>query len=394
MPDYERSLHDTFFDLVRVPSPSLSEREVAKVVARKIRALGFEPLEDGAGEAIGGNCGNLVVKVPGSGSGPRILMAAHIDTVEKKGDPAAVPVVDGNWVSRDGGGILGADDKSGVAILLELLGRLRGREARHGDLLFAFTVAEEIECLGAAELDPDLFAGFDAGVVLDYSRPDEIVVAAPTKVAFRMEFNGVAGHAAAPERRINAAHVLAKTIARLPIGRLDPYTTSNIGIIRAGAAINVIPGSAYAEYEIRSHRKDVLDFHVHRIIGIIEGTVRENRIFAFGKDGGGFGDSVATGTEAPISSSVDVDVEVSYEGYRLDESSAPVRLLVSAVEKAGQTPGIITAQGGSDANILNRRNLPTAVLGCGMYGAHSDGERANLADMQNALETLTAMVMG
>ncbi|MDR1613609.1 MAG: M20/M25/M40 family metallo-hydrolase [Planctomycetota bacterium] len=392
MPEFEQSLVDTFLELVRIPSPTLSERNVAKVLARKIRALGFEPLEDEAGEIIGGDCGNLVVKVPGAGAGPRIMFSAHIDTVEKKGDPPAVPVVDGEWVSRDGGGILGADDKSGVAILLELLGRLRGAESRHGDLLFVFSVAEEASCLGAAELDPELFKGFDAGVVLDYSTPEEIVAAAPTKVVFNMMFNGIAGHAAAPERRINAAHVLAQAMARLPMGRLDQYTTCNLGIVRAGSAVNIIPGNAYAEFEIRSHRKDVLDFHVSRIIGIIEGAVRENRAFAFGKSGDGLGDE--SRVDAALGSSVDVEVEVSYEGFRLDSAAAPIRLLTAAVTKAGLSPNVVVAQGGSDANIFNHRDLPTAVLGCGMHGAHSDSERANLSEMQKAFEVLANLALG
>ncbi|MCC8115949.1 MAG: hypothetical protein LIP18_02145, partial [Planctomycetes bacterium] len=94
MPNKKNSLLENLQDLCRVPSPSLREREVAKVLARKIRELGYEPLEDDTAPAIGGDCGNLVVKVPGTGKGPRVLLAAHIDTVEKPGGEPAVPVLD------------------------------------------------------------------------------------------------------------------------------------------------------------------------------------------------------------------------------------------------------------------------------------------------------------
>ncbi|MCC8189427.1 MAG: M20/M25/M40 family metallo-hydrolase [Planctomycetes bacterium] len=384
------SLRDTFLDLCRVPSPSLHEREVAKVVAKKIRQLGLEPLEDEAGPSLGGDCGNLVVKVPGTGKGPRLLLAAHMDTVETPGSPPAEPRVDGDWITRSGGGILGADDKSGVAVLLEVLARLTRDGKKHGDLVFAFTVAEEIECLGAAELDPEIYLGLDAGVSLDYSRPSEIVVAAPTKVAFRITVHGIAGHAAFPERKINAAHVMAQTLARLPTGRLDEFTTSNLGIMRSGSAINIIPDTAYAEYEIRSHRKDVLDFHVKRVIGIIEGVVRENRVFSTG-GGQGMGEA---GTDAFTIrySHVDVDVEVGYEGYHLADDAPIVKKLRAAAIRAGLEPELVIAQGGSDSNIFNRRGLPSAVIGCGMYGAHGAAERANLRDMADTVETLLQLI--
>lgn len=390
------SLLKNLQDICQVPSPSLHERNAVKVLARKIREMGYEPLEDETAAAIGGDCGNIVVKVPGTGKGPKLLLAAHVDTVERPGAPAATLVVDGDWVGRKGGGVFGADDKTGVAVLLEVLARLAKSDKKHGDLLFVFTVAEEMEAIGAAELDPDLYAGFEGGIALDYTRPSEIIVGAPTKVAFRITVHGISGHAAFPEKKINAAHVMAQTLARLPMGRLDDFTTANLGIMRSGTAINVIPGSAYAEYEMRSHRKDVLDFHVKRVIGTIEGVVRENRVFSLGAQTTGMGESLADDDDAIKIrySQVDVDVEVGYEGYRLEDDSPFVERVRSAVVKAGLEPELVVAQCGSDANIFNRRGLDSVVLGCGMYGAHSTYERANLADMANCVEVLMNAISG
>ncbi|MDR1535064.1 MAG: M20/M25/M40 family metallo-hydrolase [Planctomycetota bacterium] len=395
MPTRKSALLDNFLDLARIPSPSLRERGVADLLAGKIRALGHLPREDGAGQALGGDCGNLVVEIPGKGKGPRLLIAAHMDTVENPGDPPAKPVVEGEWVRREGGGILGADDKTGCAVMLEVMARLGADGRGHGDLTFVFTVAEEIEALGAAQLDTELYRDREAAVVLDYSKASSLVVAAPTKVAFRVTVHGIAGHAAFPENRINAAHVMAQTLARLPMGRLDGFTTANLGIVRSGTAINIIPGSAYAEYEIRSHRKDVLDFHVKRVIACVEGVVRENRLFLLGEDSG-MGDAVAVPGEGIKirHARVDVDVEVSYEGYRIPDQAPIVEKLGKALEKSGLTPELTVAQGGSDANIFNRRGLESVVLGCGMYGAHGADERANLKDMAGAVEALLNLIGG
>lgn len=392
MPENKSSLVDNFLALAGVASPSRREREVAKVLARKIREMGYEPLEDDAGQAIGGDCGNIVVKVPAHGGGPNLLLSAHIDTVEKPGDPPAVPLIDGDRVRREGGGIIGADDKSGVAVLLDVLERLKGSKKKHGELLFVFSVSEEVEAQGAAELDEELYKDLDGGVILDYSRPSELVVAAPTKVSFKILVHGIAGHAAAPERKLNAAHILAKTLAALPVGRLDAQTTANLGIMRSGTAINVIPDKAYAEYEMRSHRKDVLDFHVKRVIGIIEGVVRENRIFAFADSAGGLGGGDES--DAVLRSSVDVEVEVGYEGFRLAEDHKLVAMAAKAMEKAGLTPQYITTQGGSDANIYNRRGLPSVVIGCGMHGAHGVDEYADLSEMRDAVEVVLHLIRG
>ena len=379
MPDKKSTLLDNFLALVKAPSPSRHEREAAKVLARKIREIGYEPLEDDTGQAIGGNCGNIVVKIPAHGTGPNLLLSSHIDTVEKLGDPPAVPLIEGNIIKREGGGILGADDKTGVAILLEVMTKIKHSRKNHGTLLFVFSVAEELECMGAAELDSELYKDLEAGVILDYSLPSDIVVAAPTKVSFKITVHGIGGHAAAPERRINAAHVMAQTLAELPTGRLDEFTTANLGIMRSGTAINVIPGQAYAEFEVRSHRKDVLDYHVKKIVGIIEGVVRKNRIFAFANPAIGLGGD--SQVDAILRASVDVEVEVGYESYSLSESEPIVAKIKNAAEKAGLTPELIVAQGGSDANIYNRRGLPSVVIGCGMHGAHGASEFADLSEM-------------
>ncbi len=398
MPNKKNSLLENLRDLCAVPSPSLHEREAVKVLAKKIRDLGYEPLEDDAAANLGGDCGNIVVKVPGTGKGPRLMLTAHMDTVERPGGQPSTLTVDGDWVAREGGGVFGADNKTGVAVLLEVLARLAKGDRKHGDLVFVFTMAEEAECLGAGELDAEIYRNLDAGIALDYTCPSDIVVAAPTKVAFRITVHGISGHAAFPEKKINAAYVMAQTLARLPMGRLDEFTTANLGIMHSGTAINVIPGTAYAEYEMRSHRKDVLDFHVKRVIGTIEGVVRENRVFALGQGGAGIGDDmqVAAGDDAIKIrySQVDVDVEVGYEGYRVPDDAPIVQKLQSAAARVGLEPRLVTAQGGSDANIFNRRGLQSVVLGCGMYGAHGSNERANVEDMRNCVEVILNVVSG
>lgn len=391
MPETMKSLLENFRDLCQIPSPSLHERRVADVIKAKLRDIGLAPKEDNAGAAIGGDAGNVYVKIPGSSGRPRLLISAHMDTVEDPANPPAVPESDGDWIRRQGGGILGADDKTGVAVMLETIKELTRGGKKHGDLLFVFTVAEEIGLLGSSELDPELYAGYDGGIALDETHPEELITAAPTNVTFRITVHGITGHAAYPERKINAAYVLAQTVARLPMGRLDQFTTANLGIFTSGTAINVIPGTAYAEYELRSHRKDVLDFHVKRVIGIIEGVVRENRTFSLNRAASEEQRREAAALQERISQ-VDVDVEVNFPGFALPQETKIVTWAADAIRKTGAEPKILSGQGGSDANIFNSRGVPTLLLGTGMYSPHAATERANINDMLASVDVLLNII--
>ena len=126
--DAERErLQDTFQTLCRIESPSGHERACADWVTRELGSLGIEVHEDDAGPRAGSEAGNLLARIPGragaGGDGGGILLCAHLDTV-----PLTAPVepvlVDGRWENANEG-ILGADNKTAVAILVELARRLQ-----------------------------------------------------------------------------------------------------------------------------------------------------------------------------------------------------------------------------------------------------------------------------
>ncbi|HPI77817.1 MAG TPA: peptidase M20, partial [bacterium] len=72
----------TMLELIRIDSESLNEREAADYVASRLREMGVETAEDGAGAALGGNAGNLTALLKGSVPGaPTIMLNAHLDTV-------------------------------------------------------------------------------------------------------------------------------------------------------------------------------------------------------------------------------------------------------------------------------------------------------------------------
>jgi tripeptide aminopeptidase len=129
---------DLFLELAALPSPPGDERAVADVVTRYLRDLGLSVEEDDAGEKVGSTMGNLFCRVePNGGGGTPIFLCAHLDTVPPEG--AIEPVIEDGVVRNAGGTILGADDKSAVAAMLEGTRRVLAESRPHGGIELLFT---------------------------------------------------------------------------------------------------------------------------------------------------------------------------------------------------------------------------------------------------------------
>ena len=126
-------LRQYLLDLVQIDSHSREEGEVAARVRSDLEALGVEVEVDDAGEKVGGDTGNVIARVKGTVPGaPSIFVAAHMDTVVP--GKGVKPVIDGDVIRTDGTTVLGGDDKSGVAIIVECIRTLREQSIPHSDI--------------------------------------------------------------------------------------------------------------------------------------------------------------------------------------------------------------------------------------------------------------------
>ena len=172
-------LNQTFAQLCRIESPSGHERDCADWVSSQLRGMGLDVTEDGAGTEAGSDAGNLFARIPGAAGAGSILLCAHMDTVPLA-DRVEPVLVDGGWENANDG-ILGADNKSAVAIILELARRLTS--APHPPPVgveLLFTVCEEVSLQGSRAFDVSrLESSF--GYVFDHATAiGELVVASPT----------------------------------------------------------------------------------------------------------------------------------------------------------------------------------------------------------------------
>ncbi len=367
-----RYLSDIFAELCRIESPSGQERACAQRIAEELRALGVEVEEDDAGAGAGSDCGNLLARVPGGPPGERggrdsILLCAHMDTVPLQA-PVEPVLNDGFWENANGG-ILGADNKAAIAVLLALARRVH-REGAPVDLELLFTVGEERSLAGAHAFDvARLRSPF--GYVFDHSSPvGEVILASPSHHRLRADFRGVAAHAGVrPEEGRSAILAAARAVADMRLGRIDAQTTANVGTITGGTALNVVPEHCSILAEVRSHR----DERGEEIIAELLDCVHE----------------AANLPECECD--VDVSVERTFKGYRTSPSAPAVRAAEGALRSCGYEPKRIASGGASDANALIAAGLLVVNLANGTEYNHEPRERVSAQALEAMLEVALAL---
>ncbi|MGH2971921.1 MAG: M20/M25/M40 family metallo-hydrolase, partial [Gaiellaceae bacterium] len=224
---------DLFLELAAIASPPGEERAVSDVVQRYLRDLGLDSDED--------DFGNLYTRIEPTADGTPLFFCAHLDTVPPDGP--LEPLVGEDGVIRNAGGtILGADNKSAVAAMLEGARRVLAENRAHPGIELLFTMQEEIGLLGAAAFDHTRLHA-QLGYVYDQAAPiGEIILGAPWAQGMEVTFHGRASHSGMyPEEGRSAIQAAAKAIADLRLGRVDDETTANVGVISGGTAGNIVP---------------------------------------------------------------------------------------------------------------------------------------------------------
>jgi tripeptide aminopeptidase len=366
--DAERErLNETFAALCRIESPSGRERACADWVTNELRGMGLEVEEDDAGPRVGSDAGNLLARIPGAGD-ESILLCAHLDTVPLTA-PVEPVIVDGGWTNA-GDGILGSDNKSAVAVIVEMARRLASApQPPEVGMEVLFTVCEEVSLLGARAFDVGrLRSRF--GYVFDHATPiGEIVVAAPTLHRIVAEFHGRAAHAGVrPEAGRSAIAAAARGIAAMRLGRVDDESTANVGTISGGTALNVIPERCRLEGEVRSIDQQRAEALATEMIDHLQ--------------------DAADAAECDL----DVIVERMLDGYRTRPRAIEVTVAEQALRACGYEPTHINTGGASDANAFRAAGFPCTNLADGTEHNHEPTERISIDALEGMLEVAIALV--
>jgi tripeptide aminopeptidase len=365
----QRYLHSIFAELCAIDSPSLHERACGERVMEELRKLGLEVAEDVAGEAIGSDCGNLLARLPGgTASGRSVLLCAHLDTV-----PAVAPIEpvleEGYWENANEG-ILGADNKAAIAVLLALARDVH-REGAPVDIELLFTVGEEISLAGAAQFDSSTLQS-EYGYVFDHASPiGEVVIDSPCHFRVEARFRGAAAHAGIrPQDGRSAILAASRAISSLRHGLIEGEGTVNVGMIEGGTATNVVPERCELVAEVRG----LDDPRGEALVAELVDRIHE------------------AANRPDCDCDVDVAVRRTFSGYRLAPSAPAVRAAEAALRSQGYEPVRISSGGGSDANALIAAGFPTVNLANGTERNHEPGERVAAAALEEMLAVTRALL--
>lgn len=364
----EQRLIDEFLELVQIDSETKHEEKIAPILKEKFTNLGVEVIEDDTKGVTGHGAGNLICTLKGSlDDVDPIYFTSHMDTVVP-GNRVKPSIQDG-YIVTDGTTILGADDKAGLAAMLEAIKVLKEQNIAHGTIQFIITVGEESGLVGAKALDPkQIIAKY--GYALDSDGPvGDIIVGAPTQAKLFVKVYGKTAHAGvAPEKGISAITVAAKAIAKMPLGRIDSDTTANIGRFHGGTQTNIVCDYVEILAEARSLIPEKMEAQVEKMKQAFEETAKEH------------------GTTA------DVEVEVMYPGFKLGDGDEVVEVAKRALQSIGRTPKLLHSGGGSDANIIAGFGIPTVNLAVGYEEIHTKNERMPIQELVKTAEAVVAVI--
>jgi acetylornithine deacetylase/succinyl-diaminopimelate desuccinylase-like protein len=356
--DHDRLIRE-IIAITEVPAPPFKEAERARVFAQMMRDSGLTNVEiDPEGNVLGLR--------KGSGSGPLVAIAAHLDTVFPEGTEIQV--------RREGNRLLGpgvGDNSRSLAVLLAMIRALDSANVQTtGDILFVGDVGEE----GPGDLRGMRYL-FQKGRYKDRIRMfisvdgagsgSDIVTGALGSRRYRVVFRGPGGHSYGAFGLVNPSYAMAKAIDRVSKISVpsSPRTTFNVGVIGGGTSVNSIPNEVWMDVDLRSESPQQLDKLAEEFIRQVRGAADdENR------------------TRSTTQGKIDVEAKVIGErpsGMTALDSSI-VKLATAAANKFGLYPTY--SVGSTDANIPISLGVPAITLDSGGTGgrAHALDEWINV----------------
>lgn len=356
-------LIELFIQLAKIDALSGNEKPLADFIKSFLSNLGYKVEEDNAKIKTGSNQNNLICKI---GNGGDFVLLSHMDTARSTTN--VKPLVQDDKITSSGDTVLGVDNRAGVSVLLYILEKIAAEKIPVKDFTIAFTTCEETTLFGSQNLgiNGEIKKGyiFDSGY-----RPGSFIYSACGAIAFNLKIIGRASHSGiAPEKGINAMQIAAKTISKLPLGRIDKETTMNIGTLTSGSAVNVIPELAVLEGEVRSFDLK----KAQKYFDMLAKTFKEEA--------------------ESVNAKMEVNHYWDFMPYTIHEDSEVYKDVVRALKAVGLNPDPKISLGGSDANSLNGRGIQSINLGIGAQNPHGNDEFIYIEDLVKSAEIALELV--
>ncbi len=348
------ALQNTFVELMHIDEIYPNEDKVISYTMQRLEQAGVSCELD--------SFRNIVAKIPGIGE--PVMLSSHLDIPEPLPNPDYT--INGDVIRSNGTGILGADPKTGLAILIEFLAHMVNQDhSTHAPIEALLTRGEETGLYGALNADYSKITA-KIGLVLDEDGPvTQVVTQAPAFVRIDATCIGKVVHPREPELGVNALHTMCDALMKLPWGYSTEGVTWNVGMFQSGTARNSVPGTATIKAELRSYDTAKVVAEGERV----EKTLRET--------------AIAHGAE------MEIERVMEFEGYNLTKDHTLFTRLEKTFATMQLAPNYFQTFGGSDANVFNAKGIRCVPIGSGYYNAHQYTEEAHMDDMLQISDFLT-----
>jgi tripeptide aminopeptidase len=392
--DFDRELEERLLRYCAIDTQSDEKASTAPSTARQFDLLNLlvtELRDIGAQDVTLTDYGTVLASVPATAKGPVIGLLAHVDTAPAFNATGVKPRVIRGYnggsvrfpdapeldlspevspylgtrlghdiVTASGTTLLGADDKSGIAVILTAARHLIANpDIPHGELRIAFTPDEEIGRGVDPRLAKDIAADF--AYTLDGGAAGEIEYESFSADGAVVKIVGVSTHpGTAKDKLVNALHLGAKIIATLPQARMTPETTEG----REGFLMLYEMHGTAAECELRFILRDFER----------EGLAAKGALLRQ------VCEAVAA-TEPRATITCEVKPQYRNMRYWLEQDMAPVELALGACRDLGVEPKSVPIRGGTDGSRLTEMGVPCPNLFTGMQELHGPLEWISVQDM-------------
>ena len=377
---------------------SLKQKDLAKVLYQELIDLGLDEVEMD-------EWGYVFATIPSNSDKetiPTICLCSHMDTAPDCSGTGVKPIVHRNYdgnpitlpddnsqvitverhsylkskigddiITASGTTLLGADDKAGIAIIMDFAQYLmQHSEVKHGKVRILFTPDEEVG-RGVDKLDMSK-VNADFGYTLDGGQLGDIEDETFSADAMKFVFNGISAHPGyAKNKMINAIKLASELVDSLPKERWSPETTSHREGFIHPVSIEGGLEKATVQFIVRDHETSKLAEYENELEQLANQVIKNNPGATFTSE-----------------------ITEQYRNMKEILKDVPfvTDYAVQAMEKAGITPKRAIIRGGTDGSRLSFMGLPCPNLFTGEMAIHSKHEFVSVQDMQKAVKTLVELI--
>ncbi len=384
---------DTQADPMSQSFPSSEkQKELTVLLCDELKSMGIEYTTNEAGYIYASIPSNLTKQVP------RIFFCAHIDTAPDCSGTNVKPIVHENYqgqniilpddnsivissdqfpnlkkkighdiITASGLTLLGSDDKSGIAIIMDALHQLVSRpELPHGEVKALFTTDEEIG-KGVAKVDLAILNA-DFGYTLDSGELGYFEDENFSANSMKLTVHGVSAHPGYAKGAMeNAVKIVSEIVAALPKLTLTPETTENKEGFIHPTKIQGGLETASVDFILRDFETSKLDEYADVIKNIAEKVL-----------------------QSYPNSTFETEVKTQYRNMKdvLIKHPHVSEIALKAMENVGINYTYGSIRGGTDGAALSHMGLPCPNLFAGEQAIHSKYEWVSVQDMQKSVDTV------